>query len=101
MTRWRRWVFEIRAPLDEFLSLFERALRARGVQVDAAEHFDLAARAFGARSFVKVSWADDGLEVRAKIKSGLFASPAGLERLLLEAGREAQAKLTYETEGRA
>lgn len=101
MTKWRRWVFEIRAPLDEFLSLFEQALVARGVRVDPAEHFDLGARAFGARSFVKASWVDEGIEVRAKIKSGLFGSPAGLERLLLEAGREAQAKLTFETEGRA
>lgn len=101
MTRWRRWVFEIRAPLDEFLSLFERALAERGVRVDETEHFDFAARAFGARSFVKAAWVEEGIEVRAKIKSGLFASPAGLERLLLEAGREAQAKLTYETEGRA
>lgn len=98
MTRWRRWVFEIRAPADEFLQLLQRGLTVRGVQVDPAERFDLQAKAFGARAFVKVTWVETGIEVRAKIKSGLFASPAGLERLILEAGREAQAKLTFEKE---
>ena len=96
MARWRRWVFEIRAPADEFLGEVERALVARGVHVERAEHFDFMARAFGVRSYVKVAWADDGLEMRAKLKSSFFASPPGMERLLLDAGREAQAKLTYE-----
>lgn len=96
MTRWRRWVFEIRAPADEFLSLLERALVVRGVQVDPAEHFDLVVRAFGVRGYVKIAWAADGIELIAKIKGGIFASPAGMERMLLEAGREAQAKLTFE-----
>lgn len=99
MTTWRRWVFEIRAPLDEFVAHMQRALAVRGVRVEPTEHFDFSARAFGARSFLKVRWVENGLEVRAKLKSGLFASPKGLERLLLEAGREAQAKLTYEKEG--
>ena len=94
--RWRRWVFEIQAPADEFLSAMQRALIVRGVQVDPAEHFDFVARAFGVRGYVKLAWVDNGLEVVAKIKGGLFASPDGLERMLLEAGREAQAKLTYE-----
>ncbi len=98
MARWRRWVFEIRAPADEFLALLERSLLARGVAVEPAEHFDLLARAFGVRGYLKVAWVDEGLEVRAKLKSGLFASPAGLERLLLDAGREAQAALTFEKE---
>lgn len=101
MARWRRWVFELRAPADEFLRLLERSLVVRGVRVEPAARFDLQARAFGARAWVKVEWADAGLAVTAKIKSGLFASPAGMERLLLEAGREAQAKLTFDlAEGR-
>ena len=99
MARWRRWVFEIRAPADEFLSLFERSLAARGVHVEPAEHFDLLARAFGVRGYLKVAWVEEGLEMRAKLKSGLFASPAGLERLLLDAGREAQAALTFQKGG--
>lgn len=99
MARWRRWVFEIRAPADEFLDLLERSLVARGVVVERGEHFDLVARAFGVRSYLKLAWVEEGLELRAKLKSGLFASPAGLERLLLDAGREAQARLTFEKEG--
>ena len=94
--RWRRWVFEIQAPSDEFLAAMQRGLVVRGVQVDNAEHFDFVARAFGVRGYVKATWADSGLEVLAKLKGGLFASPDGMERILLEAGREAQAKLTFE-----
>jgi len=96
MTRWRRWVFEIQAPSDEFLALMQGALTVRGVHVDPAEHFDFVARAFGVRGYVKATWAESGLEVLAKLKGGLFASPAGMEKVLLEAGREAQAKLTFE-----
>lgn len=96
MTTWRRWVFEIRAPSDEFLALMQRGLVMRGVHVDPAEHFDFTARAFGVRGYVKAAWVDTGLEVVAKIKGGLFASPAGMERMLLDAGREAQAKLTFD-----
>lgn len=98
MARWRRWVFEIRAPADEFLALLERSLTARGVQVERAEHFDVMVRAFGVRGYIKISWVDEGIEMRAKLKSGLFASSPGMERLLLDAGREAQAALTFEKE---
>jgi hypothetical protein len=93
VTRWRRWVFEVQAPADEFQRHLERALKLRGVDVEPAEHFALIARALGARAYVHVAWAAEGLEVSAKLKAGLFASPKGLERLLLEAGREAQARL--------
>jgi len=96
MVRWRRWVFAIRAPADEFLRQMQRGLAARGVKVQPAEHFDFVARAFGVRGYVKVAWVDEGIEVQAKLKSGLFSSPLGLERILLEAGREAQAKLAHE-----
>lgn len=95
MARWRRWVFESRAPADEFSRLLERALVVRGVLVEPATRFDFQARALGTRAYVKVAWDDAGLALTAKIKSGLFASPAGMERLLLDAGREAQAKLTF------
>lgn len=67
MTRWRRWVFEIRAPADEFLALLQRGLTLRGVSVAPAEHFDFVARAFGARAYVKVAWVDTGIEVTAKL----------------------------------
>lgn len=93
MARWVRWVFEVQAPTDEFQRHFERGLTVRGVRVEPAQHFDFAASALGSRAFVQLAWADAGLEVTAKLKSGLFASPKGLERLLLEAGREAQARL--------
>ena len=96
MTTWRRWVFEIRAPADEFSDQLSHALALRGIRVEPGEHFDLVVRAFGARAFLRLAWVDDGLEVRAKIKSGLFSSVPALERILLDAGREAQAKLTYE-----
>lgn len=98
MTRWRRWVFEIRAPADEFLHLMQVALELRGIRVEPAEHFDFVARAFGVRGYVKAAWVGEGLELRAKLKADLFSSPAGLERVLLDAGREAQAKLTFEKE---
>lgn len=88
-----RWVFEAQAPADEFQRALERALVLRGVRVEPAEHFDFVAQAMGARAFVEIGWAERGLELRAKLKGGLFASPKGLEKLLLEAGREAQARL--------
>lgn len=100
MTTWRRWVFEIHAPADEFTEQLSHALALRGVRVDPGEHFDLVVRAFGARAFLQAAWVDEGLELRAKIKAGLFSSVAALERTLLDAGREAQAKLTYEKEVR-
>lgn len=79
--------------------LLERSLTLRGVHVSPAEHFDLLARAFGARAYLKVAWAETGLEVVVKLKGGVFSSPAALERLLLDAGRDAQARLTFEREG--
>lgn len=97
---WRRWVFEVSAPLDEFQRLLERGLLARGADVREGERFDVVARAFGCRAFAKLAFADGGIEVVVKIKSGLFASPPALERVLLEAGREAQARLAMEA-GRA
>ena len=93
MARWRRWVFEVSAPSDEFSRLFQRALQSRAVEVAPGARFDFTARAFGARAYVKLDWADAGLEAVVKVKSGLFASPEALERTLLEAGREAQARL--------
>ena len=97
MARWRRWVFELRAPADEFQRLLERGLVLRGVRVEPASRFDFQARISGVRAWVKVEWEDTGLAVTAKLKPGLFRSPDALERLLLEAGREAQTKLTFET----
>jgi hypothetical protein len=93
MARWRRWVFEVSAPADEFRRGFEGALAARGVRVAEATHFDFVARGFGARAYAKLAWADVGIEVLVKLKGGLFASPAALERVLHEAGREAQTRL--------
>lgn len=93
MARWSRWVFEVSAPLDEFLRLLRAGLESRGVEVHAGEAFDLVARSLGSRAFVKLAWAEGGIEATVKVKSGLFASPAGLERLVLEAGRDAQARL--------
>jgi hypothetical protein len=93
VARWVRWVFEAQAPADEFQRLLEQGLTLRGVAVEPAEHFHFVARALGARAYVELAWAEQGLELRAKIRAGLFASPKGLERLLLEAGRDAQARL--------
>lgn len=93
VARWRRWEFELRAPADEFRRHFERGLLVRGVRLEPARHFDLVARAFGSRAYVKFEWAETGLAATVKFKSGLFGSPAALERMLLESGREAQAKL--------
>lgn len=99
MARWQKWVFEVRAPADEFVALLQRGLVLRGVTIESAESFDFIARALGARAFVKVDWSEAGLAVTTKTKAGIFASPAGLERLVLEAGREAQAKLAYDITG--
>lgn len=96
MTTWRRWVFEIRAPADEFLERLGRGLAVRGIHVEPGEHFDLILRGFGARAFLQARWVDEGLEVRAKLKAGLFSSKPALERVILDAGREAQAELTFE-----
>lgn len=95
VARWLTWVFELSVPADEFSRALQRALVVRGLQVDPAQHFDFVARGFGARAYVAVAWAEGGLQLTAKLKSGLFASPAALERLLLEAGRETQAKLVF------
>jgi hypothetical protein len=96
VARWLRWVFEVSAPLDAFARDLERSLLARGVDVREGTHFDLVARAFGCRAFAKLSWAEAGIEVVVKVKGGLFASPPAMERVLLEAGREAQARLVAE-----
>lgn len=93
MAVWRSWVFEARAPLDEFARAFRKSLGDRGAAVDDARRFDFVARAFGCRAFVKLQWAEGGIEAVIKIKSSLFASPRAAERLLLEAGREAQARV--------
>jgi hypothetical protein len=93
VARWRRWVFEASAPLDEFARLLQSSLTARGVDVAPGARFDIIARAYGARAFVKLEFAEQGIEAVVKIKSGLFAAPLALERVLLEAGREAQARL--------
>ena len=92
MARWRRWVFEVSAPLDEFARHLRRGLAQRGVEVRDGDRFDLVAAALGSRAFVKLAWAEGGIEALVKVKSGLFGSPAGLERLVLEAGREAQVR---------
>lgn len=92
VARWQRWVFEASTPLDEFSRSLTRALVARGIDVSPGTRFDLVARAFGARAFVKLSFADQGIEAVVKIKSGVFAAPRALERVVLEAGREAQTR---------
>jgi len=96
MVRWRRWVFELRQPLDVFQAAWERALATRGVTVTPGEHFDWVIQAFGARAFVRLEWADEGLAAVVKIKAGVFAAPVALEHLLLDAGREAQARLAFD-----
>ena len=82
--------------MDEFARALQLALAARGVGVAPGARFDLVARAFGARAFVKLEFAEQGIAAVVKVKSGLFAAPLALERVLLEAGREAQARVARE-----
>lgn len=99
MARWHRWEFALQAPLDDFLALLERNLVARGASVEPAKHFDLLARGFGARAYVSLAWTDAGVAMVVKIKSGLFGSPAAMERVLRESGDEAEARLRPESRG--
>ncbi|HEX2022838.1 MAG TPA: hypothetical protein VHH36_08985 [Candidatus Thermoplasmatota archaeon] len=95
MARWHRWTFEVSAPADDFVRGVQRALAVRGVHVEPAARFDFAARAFGARAYAHVAWVDQGLEMTLKVKGGLFSAPVALERLVLEASQEAQARLAF------
>ncbi len=93
MARWHKWDFVVQAPSDEFVRLLQRALVVRSVHVDTAKAFDFQARGFGSRIYVSVAWTDTGVALTAKVKSGLFGSPLALERVFLEAAREAEARL--------
>lgn len=93
MTVWRRWVFEAQAPLDEFARAYRVALESRGLEVADARRFDLVASGLGCRAFVKFAWADAGIEATIKVRSSLFSSVPGMERALLDAGREAQSRV--------
>lgn len=91
MPTYRRWIFEVDAPRDEFARHMKRALANRGVLVRPARVFDFGAEAWGARGFVKLAHHDRGIEAFVKLKSGVFGSATALEEALLAAGREAQA----------
>lgn len=93
MARWRRWSFRSQGPSDDFLRHLQRGLVVRGVHVHEAEHFDLEAKAFGARAYLTLSWDDQGVVLTAKFKTGFFGTPAALEKLLLESAREAEARV--------
>jgi hypothetical protein len=93
VARWHRWEFAVQAPLDDFLALVQRGLVVRGVHVEEAKRFDFLARGFGTRAYVAMEWTDAGIAVLVKVKSGLFGSPAAMERLLRESAEEAEARL--------
>lgn len=90
---WRRWVLTVQAPLDDFLRLLQRGLVVRGVHVEEAKHFAMVGRGFGTRAYLHAEWVDEGLALTAKLKSGLFGSPAAMERIVRESAEEAAAKL--------
>lgn len=89
---YRRWVFEVDAPRDEFTRRLRRKLVLKGVHVADANLFDFVAEAWGARGFVKLANDDQGIAAFVKLKAGVFGSTAALEDAILAAGREASAE---------
>lgn len=94
MALYREWVFETRATDDAFRRALEAACRARGLDVGPAKVYDFSVRGDGARAFVRLAYHERGIRLEAKVK-GFFGRPRELAELLLDAGREAQAKLWF------
>lgn len=84
------WVFDCDAPLDEFQQRMREALMKRGWIVSTAQVHDFAAARAGQRAYVKLTYHDWGVQVRAKLKPGWFGSDAQLQQVVWAAGREAQ-----------
>lgn len=91
-----QWVFDCDAPLDEFGRRMRAALERRGWVLGPAQLHDFACARGGQRAWVKLVYHDWGVQVNAKMKHGLFASPGPMQKELWEAAREAQVGATAE-----
>lgn len=91
MARYQRWIFEANATKDAFVRHMTVALTARGFAVGPGRVFDVAVTGSGARGWVKVFHHPQGLDVVLKQKGARGVT--ALETAVLEAGREAQAKI--------
>lgn len=88
-------MFEANATREEFLKHLARALARRGFSVGGAKAFDLAVHGGGGRGWIKVLHHPQGLDVVLKEKGTLFGPTGAVEAAVLEAGREAQARILY------
>lgn len=93
MTSQKRWVFESRAPVEEFADRLREALEADGFDVDDGKLFDLRASGHGARAFVALRYAVRGIEATVKVKSGLTGDEDPVLTRAFEALRRTQVEL--------
>lgn len=93
MTRQKRWVFESRAPLEEFAARLMEVLADEGFSVEEGEVFDVAAKDGGARLFVALRYEPRGIEATAKVKSGLRSAEDPVLTRAFEALRRTQVSL--------
>lgn len=93
MAKRRRWIFESRAPLEEFERHFEDVLTSDGFDVRDAKVFDIRARGDGFRVFVAFQYHRRGIEAHVKVKGGLLSDPDAMFDRVFEALRSTQLEL--------
>lgn len=91
--RQRRWVFESRAPIEEFRRRLKMILRSRGYPMEGAKVFDFAAKVRGFTAYVALRYHHRGIEATVKVKGGLLGDPDPVQREMFEALRTAQLEL--------
>lgn len=93
MPRQRRWVFESRAPIEDFAQRVRLILRSRGWPLEEAEVFDFAAKVGGLTVYFAFRYHHRGLEATVKVKGGLLADPDPVHDDVFEVLRTAQLEL--------
>lgn len=93
MAERRRWIFESRAPLEEFHRHFEDVLTSDGFDVRDAKVYDLRARSKGFRVFVAFQYHRRGIEAQVKVKGGLLSDAETMFDRVFEALRSTQLEL--------
>lgn len=99
MATYRTWIFETDAPLDAFRYWLLRHLRAAGWTVRDADAYDHEIQDGPTRAHLRLTYHADGLELEAKIRTGLLRGSEGAAAdALLEAGRRAQVRVQSEAD---
>lgn len=91
---YRSWIFETHAPLDAFRYWFLHDLRSSGWTVEEADVYDHEIQGSPGRAHLRLTYHEDGLQLDAKIRTGLLRGSTGnVADALLEAGRRAQTRV--------